>query len=107
VTSLQAGLAGLFEQSGELLAQHFAARRQNSSGSSAASGDSGTMRSTMPAFSKSTDRTPWLSAISAARSVVRCTIALAPSGGSGESQPCWAASTRSAGSSASAPPPVP
>ena len=35
------------------------------------------------------------------------TIALAPSGGSGASQPCWAASTRSAGTSASAAPPLP
>ena len=34
-------------------------------------------------------------------------MALAPSGGSGESHPCWAATTRSAGSSANAPPPVP
>ncbi len=34
-------------------------------------------------------------------------MALAPSGGSGESQLCWAAMVRSAGSSASAPPPAP
>ena len=36
-----------------------------------------------------------------------CTITLAPSGGSGESQACWAHTTRSAGSRASAAPPVP
>ena len=40
-------------------------------------------------------------------SMSRCTIADAPSGGSGPSQPLAAASTRSAGTRASAPPPVP
>ena len=56
---------------------------------------------------RSSARTCWARAISGAWSRSRCTIALAPSGGSGESQACCAAMTRSAGSSASAPPPLP
>ena len=51
--------------------------------------------------------TCWERAISGACAVSRCTIALAPSGGSGESQACCAATTRSAGRNASAPPPLP
>ena len=82
-------------------------RRQNASGSSAASGFSATIRSTMPRPCRSIARTCWARAISAAWSRSRCTIALAPSGGSGDSHACWAATTRSAGSSASAPPPLP
>ena len=65
------------------------------------------MRSTMPASSRSSERTRCCVASSGARSGVRCRIAEAPSGGSGESHECWAHTTRSAGMSASAPPPVP
>ena len=61
----------------------------------------------MPRSRRSAERTPWPPATSNARSVVRCRIADAPSGGSGESQACRAASTRSAGSRARAPPPAP
>ena len=50
---------------------------------------------------------PWAAASSGAWSMSRNTIALAPSGGSGASQPCSAASTRSAGTIASAGPPLP
>ncbi|CAG6929621.1 hypothetical protein PICSAR10_04043 [Mycobacterium avium subsp. paratuberculosis] len=50
---------------------------------------------------------PCAAASSAAWSVSRKTIALAPSGGSGASHPCSAASTRSAGTIASAGPPLP
>src|SRR5947209_17361831 len=61
----------------------------------------------MPEASRSTERTPWAADSSAACSVSRNTIALAPSGGSGASQPCSAAKTRSAGTIASAGPPLP
>ena len=81
--------------------------RQKASRSAAGSSGSGTTRSTMPAASRSADRTPWASAMSGARSTVRCMIADAPSGGSGASHACWLARTRSAGLSASAMPPVP
>jgi CDP-diacylglycerol--glycerol-3-phosphate 3-phosphatidyltransferase len=81
----------------ELPAEHLADPRQNSSGSSAASGFSATIRSTMPRSRRSVDRTCWARASSGACSTSRCMIALAPSGGSGESHACCAAITRSAG----------
>ncbi len=82
-------------------------RREKSIGSSAASGCSGTIRSTTPSASSSSERIRWAAASSGAWSVSRKTMALAPSGGRGASHAWVAARTRSAGRSASAPPPLP
>lgn len=55
---------------------------------------------------KRCDVYPCVSAMAGARSVLRCTMALAPSGGNGESQACRAAMVRSAGRRASSRPGV-
>ena len=80
---------------------------QNSRGRLAASICSSTTWSTRPKLQRSGTPIFCCRAICAACSVVRWMIALAPSGGSGESQEFSAASVRSAGSKASAAPPVP
>ena len=74
-------------------------RRQNSSGSSAASGCSATIRSTMPSAQQVGRADPLPGPSRPRASVSRCRIAEAPSGGSGESQ---RAARRSPGRRASA-----